>query len=194
MSLRIPGLVLLAIVLASIVIHASSFDINGRLIFIYGTHKCPHCWEFYSWIQENYDPENYYFCDVSENPDCSAYYYKLLSDTGLPGVVPITLIIEGGLLRAILIGGYKNKEFIDSLFSLDVSNNRVNVYVSGEPVGYLEIPRDKNKEFLLQHIPLNTGTTTTTSGGEHGGWNTYMLLAVLGAVFIAVVVLFAKKK
>lgn len=165
-------LALLTVPQHSVVFAQQSNDVDNFFLFEYGSSRCPHCVPLHEFLIQNYDG-HHYFCDISVNRTCLAYFNKFLNATGLPGYVPQTVVIKGGHVVALVIGEVRDKAFWDSLIK-GSAGDKVPVYLGTEEKGYMLIPLSSQPLFIKEYIPLPYDVVT------HGGFATRTSTSVTG--------------
>lgn len=134
------------------------------LFYVYGTHLCPHCRHQVSFFEQYY-PNNYYFCDVSNTRVCLDLYSLLIRETELQDAVPTTLVVRNGYVIAIVQGEVENTTFWNSFSNMDVTLTSIPLYYSNRLVGSVSISDPEKFASTFIHIVNQTTTSTTVGKG-----------------------------
>jgi len=141
-------------------------DSTNFHLYIYGSTTCPHCHALLSFFRSNYGEKHIYFCPVNLDPLCMDRLVELCKLLKLhTAVVPVTLVVCGGRVKAIVVGQVCSRSFWDRLIESNASL-RIPVYLGTSM--YLE---------LVFHNTSSLREFTETAAPELFGLHTKSIVA-----------------
>ncbi len=158
--------IVLPIVLCTVIPHSSE---AGVFFYIYGDPQCPHCTSMKKFIASTYGEDSYYFCDLRSNNTCLQKYLELTSTIKVPQYVPLIILLNNCSVKAIVIGGVEDKEFLDSLLYSNTTSETIPVYMGTTHIKDISI--SDPRAFIISYASGKTcnlrivgNGTTATSG------------------------------
>ncbi len=135
--------------------------------YIYGSPYCPHCHAMYEYLNKTYGSEHVYFCDVVNNDACAKLFNDFV-EIKMTQWVPTIFVVYNDTVSAVIIGEYKDKEFLDKLLYTN-THNTVPVYgpgLSGMRIyGYLVI-NGSHKDFISKYLCMKPYCRASNIGAD----------------------------
>lgn len=155
-SIQVFSIMLLVLVIPITCMTESMVAGENILFYVFGSENCPHCRPMYEWLVETYGGDKVFFCELGID-ECRNSFMNLVA-LGIQPYIPSTIIVNG-TVRAILIGKYKDKKFIDELLNLPVSE-KIPVYIGPELTGYID---GSARDLIMKDILVGIHSSTTTT-------------------------------
>jgi len=129
--------------------------------YVYGSTTCPHCHALLDFLRTCFGEKHIYFCPVNVDPLCMDRLVQLCRLLKLRyAVVPLTLVVCGDRVKAIVVGQVCSRSFWTELLESNTSL-RVPVYLG--PSKYLELVFNNTsslREFTETAAPELFGLST----------------------------------
>ena len=134
--------------------------------YVYGSTTCLHCHALLDFLRTCFGEKHIYFCPVNLDPLCMDRLVELCKLLKLhTAVVPVTLVVCGGRVKAIVVGQVCSRSFWDRLIESNASL-RIPVYLGTSM--YLE---------LVFHNTSSLREFTETAAPELFGLHTKSIVA-----------------
>ncbi len=167
-------LVLLAASLISPLITVSNSSNAPYVFYLYAATTCPFCRALKEFVISTFGEEHLIVVYVDTDENAVRRYADMWSNYlkpyGVDPVVPITLVLSDGEVKAVVIGLVRDPEFWSSLTELEAGND-IPLYEATKLLGIIKV--DSNLKFLMKYAPEyyeliasgNPVTTETSAGG-----------------------------
>jgi len=152
-ALALVGLAiaLVPVALQPIAIHASALNAE---FYMYGMSTCPHCRALHELLVKTFGSSSVYFCGINHCEYCRRRLLELYKIIGMEPVVPLTVVVCNGCVKAIVIGEVDDVGFWRSIVSSNHSSYRVPVYAGTSLFEYLVFNDSRDlREFTISVAP-----------------------------------------
>ncbi len=110
-------------------------------VHVYVTHDCQLCGKFLSFVQDFLEKNGYKvnICYIDSNNNCRKTF-DFLEKTGLPYIVPTSIVFREGKPRGIVLGDWTSESFWEILRDTQPNSTKIiPVFKWGDLVGYIRI-------------------------------------------------------
>ncbi len=151
LAIMLLATIVLTLCATSVALHASSR--GSVVLYMYGMDTCPHCSALHKLLDETFGCKSVYFCNVRVCNECRERLLAIYRIIGLTPVVPLTLVICGNCVKAVVVGEVDSPKFWIELVKSNASL-RVPVYAGTSLIEYLEFSNETAlKRFTVSVAP-----------------------------------------